>query len=167
LVVISCSRAAAAPRPSARRCARAARFQRGLQRLDQRHLRGGFLVAAARALHQALRPLLQAVEVGEHQLRLDRLGVADRVDAALDMGDVAILEAAQHMDDRVHLADVRQELVAQALALGGAAHQPGDVHEFEAGRDDLLAFADLRASTSSRGSGTATRPTFGSIVQKG
>ena len=60
---------------------------------------------------------LEALEVGEHQLGLDGLGVGDRIDAALDMGDVVILEAAQHMDDGVDLADVGEELVAQAFAL--------------------------------------------------
>ena len=58
------------------------------------------------------------------------------------MGDVAALEAAQHMDDGVDLADVGEELVAQAFALGGAAHQPGDVDEADPGRDDLLRFGD-------------------------
>ena len=49
---------------------------------------------------------LEALEVGQHQLGLDRLGVGDRIDRALDVGDVAVLEAAQHMHDGVDLADV-------------------------------------------------------------
>ena len=53
------------------------------------------------------------------------------------MLDVVILEAAQHMHDRIHFADIAQELVAQALALAGAAHQPGDVDEAELRLDDL------------------------------
>jgi hypothetical protein len=64
------------------------------------------------------------------------------------------------------LADVAEELVAQPFALARAAHQPGDVDEAELGRDDLLAARNLRELVS-RGSGTATLPTFGSIVQKG
>lgn len=81
---------------------------------------------------------LEAVEVGEHQLGFDRLGIGHRVDAALDMGNVVILEAAQHMHDGVDLADVGEELVAQPFALRGAAHQTGNVDEGDAGRDDLL-----------------------------
>ena len=49
--------------------------------------------------------------------------VGDRVDPALDVDDVVVLEAAHHVGDGVDLADVGQELVAEALALGGAAHQ--------------------------------------------
>jgi hypothetical protein len=60
--------------------------------------------------------LLQALEVGEHQLSLDRVRVAQGIDPALDMDDIGILEAAQHVHDRVDLADVGEELVAQALA---------------------------------------------------
>ena len=71
-----------------------------------------------------------------------------------------------HMRDRVDLADVGEELVAEAFALRGAAHQAGDVDEGQPRRDDL---ADLPSSASlvSRGSGTATSPVFGSIVQNG
>ena len=73
--------------------------------------------------------LLEAVEVGQHQLGLDGLDVGDRIDLALDMGDVAVLEAAHHMGDGVAFADVGEELVAEPLALRGAAHQAGDVDE--------------------------------------
>ena len=74
-------------------------------------------------------PLLDALEVGQHQLGLDGLGVGERIDPALDVGDVGILEAAQHVGDGVALADVGEELVAEALALAGAAHQAGDIDE--------------------------------------
>ena len=47
------------------------------------------------------------------------------------------------MDDRVDLADVGEELVAQALALGRAADQPGDVDELDLGLDLLRRFGDL------------------------
>ena len=120
----------------------AALAQRRDQRLHQRQLRRRLLVVAARLLLQRGHALLQAVEVGQHQLGLDDLAVAQRVHAALHMRDVAILEAAQHMDDGVHLADVGQELVAQPLALGGAADEARDVHEFQAGGDDLGTLAD-------------------------
>jgi hypothetical protein len=82
------------------------------------------------------------------------------------MGDVGILETAHHMGDGVDLADVGEELIAEAFALGGAANQAGDVDEGEPCRDDLREAA-MRASLSRRGSGTPTSPTFGSIVQKG
>ena len=106
-------------------------------RLDLR-----FLVALLRLLDEVGDALLEAVEVGEHQLGLDRLGVGDRIDPAFDMGDVAALEAAQDMDDRIDLADVGEELVAEPFALAGAAHQPGNVDELDLGLDLLRRFGD-------------------------
>ena len=50
-------------------------------------------------------------------LELDRLDVAQRVDAARDVDHVLVVEAPHHVHDRVALADVRKELVAKALAL--------------------------------------------------
>ena len=116
-----------------------------LQRLaEHRRLDLGFLVALLRLLDEVGHAALEAVEVGEHQLGFDRLGVGDRIDPALDVGDVAALEAAQHVDDRVDLADVGEELVAEPFALARAAHQPGDVDEFDLGLDLLRRLGDRR-----------------------
>ena len=102
----------------------------------------GLLVAAlGLLLHRDDAPL-EAFEVGQHQLGLDRVDVGQRIDAALDMGDVVVLEAAHDMGDRVAFADIGEELVAEPLALRRAAHQAGDVDEGEAGRDDLLRAGD-------------------------
>ena len=87
--------------------------------------------------------LFQAVEIGEHQLGLDGLDIGQRRDLAFDMGDVGILKAAHHMRDRVDLADGGEKLVAEALALRGAAHQAGDIDEGQPRRDDLRRFGDL------------------------
>lgn len=83
------------------------------------------------------------LEVGEHQLGLDGLGVGNRIDAALDMGDVAVFEAAQHMHDGIDFANVGEELVAQAFALRRAAHQAGNIDEGDACRDQLFRLGDL------------------------
>src|SRR3546814_5112071 len=64
----------------------------------------------------------------------------------LDMLDVVILETAQDMDDRIDLADIAEELVAQPFALRRAAHQAGDIDEGELGRDDLLARSEEHTS---------------------
>ena len=47
------------------------------------------------------------------------------------MDDVVVVKAAHHVYDRVAFADVRQELVAQALALGRALHQSRDINELD------------------------------------
>ena len=102
------------------------------------------LVLAADQLLQRDDAPLQAVEVGEHQLGLDRLDVGDRIDRVADMRHVRIVEAAHHMRDRVDLADVAEELVAEPLAFRSALYEARDVHEGEPGRDDLGRLAELR-----------------------
>jgi hypothetical protein len=63
---------------------------------------------------------------------------------------VFVVEAAHHVDDGVGLADVGQELVAQAFTLGGAGDQTGDVHELDDGRLDLLRIDDLGQGVEAR-----------------
>ena len=75
----------------------------------------------------------KTLEIGQHQFGLDGLDVGDRIDLALDMGDVVVLEAAHHMHDGVDLADGGEELVAEPLAFRGAAHQAGDIDEGRCG----------------------------------
>jgi hypothetical protein len=58
------------------------------------------------------------------------------------MLDVVILEAAQDMDDGVHLADIAKELVAKPFALRRAFDEPGNVDEAKLGRDDLGRLGD-------------------------
>ena len=55
----------------------------------------------------------------------------DRVDAPLHVRNVAVLEAADDMHDRVDFADVREELVAQPFALARARDQAGDIDELD------------------------------------
>jgi hypothetical protein len=88
-----------------------------------------FLVAAGGLLRSRGHALLEAFEVGEHQLGLDHIGIGNRVDLVGDMLDVVVLEAPQDVDDRVDLADVAEELVAEPFALAGAFDQAGDIDE--------------------------------------
>ena len=60
------------------------------------------------------------------------------------MDHVVVLEAAHHVHDRVHLANIGQKLVAQPLPLAGPLDQAGDIHELHLGGDDLLAGAEGR-----------------------
>ena len=80
------------------------------------------------------------MQVGQHQLGVDRFDVANRIDAAFDVHHVLIFVAADDVQDRVDVAQVAQELVAQAFALRRAAHQARDIDQLKNGRDDFLRF---------------------------
>jgi hypothetical protein len=92
-------------------------------------------------------PALRLLEVGVEQLGLDGLEVARRIDGALGMHDVGSLVGTDDVDQRVGLADLGQEPVAEALPGVGASNQPGDVVDGEGlvdhrrrsqGRGDLV-----------------------------
>ena len=93
---------------------------------------------------------LELLHVGEDELRLDDFRVADGVDggrlvaALLDVDDVVVLEAPHDVEDGVALADVREELVAETLALRGALHETRDVGELHGRPDYLLWIDDFR-----------------------
>ena len=88
--------------------------------------------------------LFEAFEIGQHQFRLDGLGIADWVDLVVDVLDIVVLKTAQHVDDRVHFADIAEELIAQPFALARPADQARDIDKAELGRDDLLATGNRR-----------------------
>ncbi len=121
---------------------RAAVFQRrpGLQ--QKALLLQRLLFAAADLADDVLKPLFDRFQIGQHQFGLDRFCVRDRVDPAVDMGDIIIFEAAQDMSDGIDLADVGQELVAEALAPGCAFHQTGDINEGHPRRYRPFRFGD-------------------------
>ena len=83
------------------------------------------------------------LKVGQDQLQVDGLDVACRVNRAVHMDDVVVVKAAHNMDNGVDLADMGQELVAEAFALGRATHQAGDVHELHHGRRGLFGVIEL------------------------
>ena len=87
-------------------------------------------------LLRAVAALVHRLEVAQAKLGRHGVDVGHRVDAVLNVHHVRVVEAAGDLDDRVDLADVRQELVAEALALVRAAHQPRDVDEVDGRRDD-------------------------------
>ena len=51
------------------------------------------------------------------------------------MDDIAVVEAAEHMEDRIGLADIGQELVAEAFAFAGAPYEAGYINDIDCCRD--------------------------------
>lgn len=90
----------------------------------------GDLVAYLSGLEGLGDAALDGLQVLDEELVVDDFLVAHGVDGAVDVGDVVVVEAAEHVDYGIGLADVGQELVAEALALGGTFDQAGDVDDF-------------------------------------
>ena len=80
--------------------------------------------------------LFDGVEIGEQELGIDDVDVVERRDLAGDVDDLVVVEAAHHVEDSVCLADVREELVAEAFAFACAFDDARDVDELHGGGDD-------------------------------
>ena len=60
------------------------------------------------------------------------------------MNDVVVLKATNDVQDRVHLADVSEELVAKAFALGRALNKSCDIDKLDDRRRVLLRVMHFR-----------------------
>lgn len=116
----------------------------GQELLEHEHELEGFLVAAgAGLLAVAVEGLFDGLKVGEGEFGVDDVDVVKRIDLAGDVNDVVVGEATDDVGDGVALADVGEELVAEAFALAGAGDEAGDVDEFDGGRDDAFGMNDF------------------------
>jgi hypothetical protein len=128
-----------------KRARRFALIERDLHLLQHRDQALRFLVAGhLRHLPVFSELLLDRLQIRQRQLGMDSVDIGGGIDLAGDVHHVGVVEGPHHVHDRVHLADVREELVAQSLALGCARDQAGDVHELDCRRNDLLRSIDLR-----------------------
>ena len=115
-----------------------------LQQLgEDLHLMGELLVAALHGLLRLVDAALHHFDVRHDQLQIDDVDIPQRVGGAFHVVDVAVLKAADNMDDGVGGADIAEELVAQTLALGGTLDQTGDIHELDHGRGGFLGLMEL------------------------
>ena len=109
----------------------------GIERLDE--LGEGLVLLGG--LATLLDPALDRLEVGQGQLDLEDPQALERV---VGTGHVGVDERPEQEHDRVDLADVGQELVAQAFAGAGPLDQAADVDELHARRHDLLGVGHRR-----------------------
>ena len=100
-------------------------------------------VAGAQELLALVESALEEFQVGEHEFGQDQLQVARRIDGAAHMHHVAVLKETHHVRHGVDVADMPEELVAEAFALAGALDESGDVDELQRRRHDARGFFDV------------------------
>ena len=65
---------------------------------------------------------LDGLDVCQHELGVNDVDIALRVDGGIDMDDVVICKGTDDVDDRIALANMSEELIAQPLATRGTSH---------------------------------------------
>ena len=113
------------------------------------HLLGGLeleheRLIALRFLFKARQRLIDRGDVGQHELGLNGFDVALRVDLLGNVLDIGVAEETNDLANRIGLANVGQELVAQALALACTGNQASNVNEFDRCRHDFSRMVDFR-----------------------
>ena len=104
----------------------------------------GFLVATRLGLLGITREgFFDRCHVRQCEFGVDDFDVVHRINLARDVNHVVVCEAAHHMHNRIRLANVGEELVAEALALARPGNEPRDVDELNTGVLDFLRLDDL------------------------
>ena len=91
-------------------------------------------------LNQALLTFFNCFHISQAQLGVDNIDITQRINAALNVGNVAILKAAYNLGNSVYLTDMGQELIAQAFALACALYQTGNIYKTHSCRNNLFGF---------------------------
>ncbi len=108
------------------------------------------LVAGLGCATRLVETLLECSQVRDGELELDHLAIARGIDAAHHVRHVLIVEAADDMNDRVGLANVREKLVAKSFTISRALDQAGDVDELHDSGNDFFWMNDIGELAQSR-----------------
>ena len=72
------------------------------------------------------------------QLEIDNLDVSHRIHGPFLVGEGRVVEAAEHVDERVAETHVREEAVADAGAGARTLRQSGDIDDVQVGIDQFV-----------------------------
>lgn len=103
----------------------------GLFFLELLHLQG--LTTTASLLLEGIEGLLNKLDILDAQLLADDVQVTSRVDITLNVNDLGIIEAANHLEDGIDSANVRQERVTKTSTSRGTAGQTGNIIDGQVG----------------------------------
>src|SRR5437667_143930 len=106
--------------------------------------------SGAHLLLYAVFAFLQRRQIGQHKLGVDNFDVFNRSDRSTDMMNVTILEAANHLHNRIDFANVTKKLVAETFARTRPFNEPSDINELDRGRYNFLRMRDLSKSRQTR-----------------
>lgn len=105
----------------------------GLLFLELLHLQR--LSTTASLLAEGFESLLDELHILDTELLADDVQITARVDITLDVDNLSIIEAANHLEDGIDSADVRQEGVTQSSTSRGTTGQTGNIVDGQVGRN--------------------------------
>ncbi len=94
----------------------------------------GFFVSGFGQLFQPLQFTGHQVQVAHLQFKIHDFQITHRIYRTFDVCQVLIIKASQHVNQRIGLLHIGQELVAHAFAVAGTFGQAGQIHNLHRGR---------------------------------
>ncbi len=88
-------------------------------------------------------PPLQNLQVAQYELRFHHLDIPSWIDGAIFMGDIFVVKTPNDMGYCVHIADMTEELISQALPFVRPPYQSSNIEEFQRRRDHLLGMDEI------------------------
>lgn len=116
-------------------------FSSGLLFLELLHLQR--LATTASLLLESLESLLNKLDILDAQLLADDVQITGGVDITLNVNNLGIIEAANHLEDGIDSANVGQERVTQTGTSGGTAGQTGNIIHGQVSRNLRLGLVVL------------------------
>lgn len=116
-------------------------FSGGFRFLEFLHLER--LTTTASLLLEGSERILNSLDILDAQLAADDVQITNRVNITLNVRNVFIIEAANHLENAIDNADVGQEGVTQTKTSGGTLDQTGDIIHGQDSRHLRLGFVVL------------------------
>lgn len=91
------------------------------------------LATTTSKLLHGLECLLGELDILDAQLLADNVQISDGVDIALDVNNLGIVEAANHLEDGIDGTDMRQESVSESSTGGGTTGQTSNIVDCQVG----------------------------------
>ncbi len=115
-----------------------------LIRFQHLRLKFGSLVASGLgSLKSLCQTCVNRLQILQLKLIVDDLHIAHRIDITVNVSDIVIVETTEHVEDGISLTDIREELVAETLTLGGTLHKTGYIHDLDSGGHHTARVAHL------------------------
>jgi len=95
------------------------------------------LISGTHLLCQMFNLILKRVTIGNHHFQINRLYIPYRVYRLILKGNTAILKATYHVQQCFNVLNIPEQPGAMSISLR-ASLKPGDINNFQRGRDYLL-----------------------------
>lgn len=102
-----------------------------------------FLISGTGLLGIVPDSTLECLQVRYNKFGIDDLYIPLWVHRSRNMVHIGVVERADHLEDGIHLTDMREEFIPESLPLTCPFYESGDIDKFHIGRNDFYSIYGL------------------------